>query len=271
MNCQKEAKSAFALPASIDIPFLDEGMIHLWSFTLDGAHDRCLALSSLLDLAESERARRFLRPIDESRFCVAHGMVRLILAGYVGVGPSDLRFRVGPAGKPALEDRGGIEFNLSHSGAWGLLAVTSVGPVGADIEFTRDMPELMQLARANFAPGEVAALERLPQAQRRDAFFAAWTRKEAFVKAIGDGLPFGLDSFEVELRPDYPAQILQVGLSSDAARSYSLHALQPVRGAWAAVVTIGRATSVIQMNLGEDWQRMILRRTVSTHRGVVTA
>ena len=242
------------LPTSMKSPILEDGHIHLWIFELEGSSDRLLAAEALLDVAEAGRAQRFVRQVDRDHFCVAHGLTRMILAGYVGAQPADLRYRFGPAGKPALVGFPELEFNLSHSGAWGLMAVTRVGRIGADIECARDVPDFMEIARGNFAPKEVVTLEGLPEVQRLDAFFAAWTRKEAFVKTLGLGLPFGLDGFEVEFRPDRPARLLQVGGSSDAARPYLLHALRPAPDAWAAVSVEGRATKLVQMRLNADWQ-----------------
>jgi 4'-phosphopantetheinyl transferase len=253
------ATHAPALPTSVKPPSLEDGHIHLWTFELDGRSDRRLAAQALLDVAEAERARRFVRQVDSDHFCVAHAATRMILAGYLGAAPADLQYRFGPAGKPALVGFPELEFNLSHSGAWGLLAVTRVGAIGVDIECVREMPDLMEIARGNFAPREVATLEGLPETQRLDAFFAGWTRKEAFVKTLGLGLPFGLDGFEVEFRPNRPARLLQVGGSTDAARPYLLHALRPAPGIWAAVSVEGRATELVQMRLNTDWQGVVVR------------
>lgn len=246
------------LPTSVKAPILEDGHIHLWTFELGGGSDRRLVAEASLDIAEAGRARRFVRSVDRDHFCVAHGVTRMILAGYVGAAPADLRYQFGPAGKPTLVGFPELEFNLSHSGAWGLLAITRVGPIGVDIECVRDMPDLLEIARGNFAPKEVATLEGLPEAQRLEAFFAGWTCKEAFVKTLGLGLPYGLDGFEVEFRPDVPARLLQVGGSSGAARPYLLHALRPAPGAWAAVSVQGRATRLVQMRLNADWQGMAM-------------
>lgn len=243
-----------AAPKSVKSSILEDGDIHLWTFELDGPSDRRVAAEALLDVSEAGRAQRFVRRVDRDRFCVAHGVTRMILASYVGVRPADLQYRFGPAGKPALAGCPELEFNLSHSGAWGLLAVTRAGPIGVDIECVRDMPDLMEIARGNFAPNEVATLEGLPETQRLEAFFAGWTRKEAFVKMLGLGLSFSLDGFEVEFRADRPARLLQVGGSSDAARPYWLHTLRPGPGAWATVSVDGRATKLVQMRLDADWQ-----------------
>jgi 4'-phosphopantetheinyl transferase len=260
------AARARALPTNVKPPMLEHDHIHLWTFELDGPPDCRLAAESLLDHAEVERSRRFVRPVDRDHFCIAHGVTRMILAGYLRERPADLGYRFGSAGKPALDGFPELQFNLSHSGAWGLLAVTRVGPVGVDIECVREMPDLMEIARENFAPKEVATLKCLPEAQRLDAFFAGWTRKEAFVKTLGDGLPFGLDGFEVEFRPDHPARLLQVGGSSDAAWPYLLHALRPVPGTWAAVSVEGRATELVQLRLDADWQGVAVGSERLLHR-----
>ena len=246
-----DAPGALGWRLQAEVPPLERGTVDLWLLALDGPAGRCEALARLLDPAEQERASRFVRRFDRDRFCVAHGLTRRVLAAYLGRDPNRIAYHYGLRGKPELSGGTALSFNLSHSGAWGLLAVVRAGPVGVDLELVRDIPDHAELARSNFAPGEVLALESLASADRRDAFFACWTRKEALVKSLGDGLFFGLDRFEVSLDPGRPAALLQIDGSMKAARTFSMHAFRPFLHCWCAVVVRGEAPALRCMILNE--------------------
>jgi 4'-phosphopantetheinyl transferase len=142
---------------------------------------------------------------------VAHGALRCILATYARCEPDVLVFREGPQGKPALawpvED---IPFNLTHTGGLALVAIAGSGRVGIDAETVRSEIEVEDLSRRFFAPAEAAEILALSPDAQLAAFFACWTRKEAFVKALGGGLSVPLDRFQVSVRGDEPARLLWV-------------------------------------------------------------
>ena len=151
----------------------------------------------LLDDSERARAERFLFDEDRRRFVASHAALRVALGNATERDPRSLRFVTGPHGKPSLaEPASGIQFNLSHSGARALIAIAVGRRVGVDIERDRGVDELA-LASRFFSEAEAAAIAGTPPANRRAAFFRIWTRKEAFVKAIGDGLTHPLASFHV--------------------------------------------------------------------------
>jgi 4'-phosphopantetheinyl transferase len=175
--------------------------VHVWSLRLDlsrTAHDR---LEGVLSAGEASRAERLVVAANRRRYVAAHGLLRLVLSGYLGVRPDHVALETGAGGKPRLANREGPRFNLSHAGALGLVAVSADREVGVDIEEIRDVGDLEGLAETCFSPVERAALTAVPAAQRRWAFFAGWTRKEAFLKVLGDGLSRPLDSFDVSLAP----------------------------------------------------------------------
>jgi 4'-phosphopantetheinyl transferase len=157
---------------------------------------------ALLDDEERARSMRFVRPPDRRRFVLAHATLRLFVARCLHVHPAAVRYEYGVHGKPRL--RAGLpslEFNLSHSGGLGLLAVARDRPVGTDVEQVRDVPEALSFADTLFSAAERQVLRSLPAAERQGAFFRCWTRKEAMVKAIGEGLGRALGSFDVDLAP----------------------------------------------------------------------
>jgi len=158
------------------------------------------------------------------RFIEARGMLRTILARYAESPPQSLNFVYGARGKPALLNHP-LQFNLAHSGDLLLLALTSGHELGVDVEQIRPLPHLATMAQDNFSPVEVHALYGLPQDQHETAFLKIWTRKEAFIKATGDGFKCPLASFDVSI--DEPAHLLRV--EGEDIQRWTLHhlALEP--------------------------------------------
>ena len=156
------------------------------------------------------------------------------------VSPEQLTFVYGPQGKPALHGAGeGVQFNLSHSRELALLAVTTLPAVGIDIEWMRPLDDMMGIAARFFAAGERARLAEMPAAQRHHAFFDCWTRKEAYIKAIGEGLSRPLHQFEVAFGPHEPARLLSVADDPAEAQRWSLRGFNPAPGYAAALVVPG--------------------------------
>jgi 4'-phosphopantetheinyl transferase len=157
---------------------------------------------ALLDAEEQRRSASFVHRADASRFVLAHAALRIVLARCLGIEPSAVRYESGAHGKPHLPTgAAALEFNLSHSAGVGLIAVARGLSVGVDVEEMRDLPDALEIAEAHFSPAERAALRSLPTDERRPAFFYCWTRKEAVIKATGEGLSQTLDSFDVDLAP----------------------------------------------------------------------
>lgn len=185
--------------------------VHLWRIPIGGEEWPAEDLL-LLDPGERARAARFVFARHRAPWIRARAALRRILARYVDATPETLPFQVGEWGKPSLCGSNGesLRFNLSHSGGLALLAVAWGREVGVDVERIRPTVELLDLATRFFSPSEVAALRAVDDARRERAFFACWSRKEALIKADGRGLSFGLDTFEVSLHPDHPAELLSV-------------------------------------------------------------
>jgi len=159
----------------------------LWLIALDAP----LRPSETETLADDERQRadRFVFAIDRQRFIAARSALRELLGRATGLHPSRIRFDYGAAGKPQLDGAPQLPFNLSHSGAVGLLAIGRDGPdpVGIDVELLRDVPDAMQLAESTFDPHECGELGAVDVAHRSATFLAGWTRREACLKAAGTG------------------------------------------------------------------------------------
>lgn len=222
-----------------DVPrLLGSHEVHLWWMDLAAPAWPLEALPKWLDAEETARAARFHFEVHRQRFVAAHGQMRALLGAYTGQAPETLRFTREALGMPRLETPGRAEplgFNLSHSDDQGLLAIARTATIGADIEVQRHLTDLDSLALRNFAAAELRALRALPAARRHDAFFAAWTRKEAYVKALGAGLSVPLDGFEVALHPDEPAALRSIRGSQAAAKAWTLWAARPLPSSWAAI------------------------------------
>ena len=153
-----------------------------------------------------------------------------MLAHYLGCPPNEIEFIYGPKGKPELRDSSRIRFNASHSGQIALYAFTLGCELGVDVEELRELDDAESIAVRFFSIGEVSELLSLKPEDRGLAFFHCWTRKEAYVKAIGDGLAIPLDRFQVTLLPGAPARFVQIARDMETASDWTLHHLEPAPG-----------------------------------------
>jgi 4'-phosphopantetheinyl transferase len=155
-------------------------------------------------------------------------VLRALIASYLHVAPETVSFSYGPKGKPALIGAAcSLSFNVSNSGEIAVYVFTRGCEIGVDVEHRRRAVEIEHIAQRFFAPREVNTLLALPEDSRHDAFFNCWTRKEAYIKAVGDGLSVPLDSFEVTLRPGDPARMIALNRSEAEAARWTMHAFTP--------------------------------------------
>jgi 4'-phosphopantetheinyl transferase len=172
------------------------------------------SLAGLLSADERQRAGRFAFERDRRRYIVARARLRQLLGERLGAAPESLQFVYNPHGKPALARRPGqrdLRFNVSHCGEVAAYAFADGRDVGVDVEEVRELPDADDLAMRLFSRRERAAYMRLPVRERPQGFFNCWTRKEAFIKALGEGLSHPLEAFDVSLAPGKPARLLRVG------------------------------------------------------------
>jgi 4'-phosphopantetheinyl transferase len=212
---------------------LSEDEVHVWRACVLQPLATIQNLRSLLSEDEIARAERFYFEKDRHRFIVSHGLLRILLASYLNtpfIGASQLRFSNNDYGKPSLDlDRQDwtLNFNLSHSGELVLFAFTSTRQIGVDIEYMRPILDYQSLAEHYFSPLENRMLQALPASARLEAFYQCWTRKEAYIKARGKGLSIPLDLFDVSLRPDEPAALLNSREDPQETERWRLCALHP--------------------------------------------
>jgi len=233
---------ATAWPAIAHVLPLDQDEVHVWLADLSRSGDSSGQLASILSEDERNRAARFHFPRDADRWMVSRMVLRSILGSYLGVEASAVQFCVGPWGKPELTasfQRHLLQFNASRSDGLGLYAVARNRRVGVDIERLRPFPDLRAIAAQILSPREHQTLGELPPAEQCAAFFNCWTRKEAYIKALGEGLVHPLERFSVSLTPDGPLKLEGVGSKSAEVGRWSLSALAPVPGYAAALAIEG--------------------------------
>jgi 4'-phosphopantetheinyl transferase len=216
--------------------------LHIWRASLDVPPASLQRFSTYLLPAESARAQRFVFPSDRDHFIVGRGILRALLSRYLLQPPASIHILEGSRGKPYFSREGdgpSLRFNVSHSYGLALYVFAVQREVGIDIEKIRPEFATMEIAERYFSAREREELRGLPAGLRTEGFFLCWTRKEAYVKARGDGLQIPLDSFDVSLTPSQPA-ILK---SADSAR-WSLRSFCPAPECVAAVVAEGSGGNV---------------------------
>lgn len=198
-------------PEISEVPPPAHDEIHVWHQSFCHEAAEVDAFRGLLSSDELQRAARFRFDKDRSEFMVSRGTLRRLLGCYLQVPPKELRFAYSAYGRPGLAGDAPstmLDFNVSHSGGVALLAFARDRKIGIDVEKVRRDFGTSEIAERFFSTAERAALRDLPQQQRHEAFFRCWTRKEAFIKALGEGLSHPLDQFDVSLAPGTPAALL---------------------------------------------------------------
>lgn len=247
---------------------LARDQVHVWRAGLDLPESTIARLRDTLSADEVGRSERFHLPEHRRRFIAARGLLRAILGRYLRIGPECVRFHYGCHGKPAVVveprgqtrtppltglsapagDRGQaasprseptLQFNLAHAAELAVYAFSWGRRVGVDLErLDRDVAYL-EIAQRFFSPREQGLIDSLPAHERGIAFFNCWTRKEAYLKARGDGLSIPLDQFEVTVLPGEPAMLLQAAFDPGEVARWSLQEVEPGRGYIAALAVEG--------------------------------
>jgi len=212
--------------------------VHVWAAHLDLNLEALARLAAILSEEEQQRAARLRFERHHNRFIAARGILRSLLATYLDYAPDLLQFGYGPNGKPALSGpfaRSGLSFNLAHSENLALIAVSHSGPLGVDVEYIRPLSDTDELVARFFSSRENALFRALPDGQKNAAFFNLWTRKEAWLKATGEGIAHSLNRVEVTFLPGEPAQLLALPEKPTLNRDWVLRELTPRTGFVGAV------------------------------------
>jgi 4'-phosphopantetheinyl transferase len=224
----------------VDRPALSIGEIHVWTARLVDEHCATADLLPILSREERAQAAQFSFERDRVRFIQAHGVVRKILSDYSDGDAATLTFARNRHGKPYLIPRANdpnLQFSVSHSSNYCVLAVRLDHSIGIDVEKVRDLPQAIDIVQSYFTPAESRALAALRETSQRDAFFVLWTHKEATVKGLGISLAAHLGRIEFDLDPaDRPRLVAWDGDQS-VAQKWSILRLDPAPGYVAAVAS----------------------------------
>jgi 4'-phosphopantetheinyl transferase len=218
--------------------------------SLQVPESRFAQLRATLSTDEQGRAARYYFLRDQQRFIVARGSLRAILSMYLPLEANRVRFRYSPHGKPELDTAVGsardkLQFNMTHSEELALCAISCARRVGIDVERIRSGFASSRLAEGFFAPREVAALRSLPPPDQERVFFTCWTRKEAYLKARGEGLIMPLDAFEVSLLPEAAPALLRTPADPAEVTRWSLFELDVGPGYSASLAVDGRVSRLV--------------------------
>jgi 4'-phosphopantetheinyl transferase len=221
--------------------------IHIWRvFTSqDNASDENKL--NVLSGDELARAERFHKIDDANRFIEQRATLRAILGWYLGVLPRDIRIDYTPLGKPKLHspnNKHNLEFNITHSGELMLVALTTDRNVGIDVERIRPMADIRRMIELYFSPGDFEELSSYNESERLAAFFCGWTRKEALLKAIGEGLQLPLDKIDVSWDPEETRPSLIIPADLRGLSDYHLFSFHPADSYVAALAVEGEIWNV---------------------------
>lgn len=235
---------------------LSPEIIHIVRVRLDLPQEQILELMHGLSEEERIRAERFRFDEPRSRFVACRSTLREILGHCYGITPGAIVFGYGAHGKPEIvanteSPRPDVQFNISHSGVWGLIAVTIGAVVGVDIEEYDSRAELLRLSERFFAASEAAELTNLPATKQQAGFYRGWTSKEAYIKATGRGMSLPLSSFRVTIDPDRPASLISVMDQPNEPARWTVHSFD-VAPNYAAAVMVAQPHCRVEL---WDWNR----------------
>lgn len=220
---------------------LPENEVHLWRIDLSAVATAENRWQKTLSADERTRAARFHFERDRRHFTATRALLRTILASYVAADPPDLVFRYSEREKPSLDSQfSAVQFNVSHSGNAALMAFARRRELGVDIEIIRDDFDPSALAHRFFSKHEQIQLAALDPSEKFPGFFRCWTRKEAYIKAVGTGLSLPLDQFDVSIRAGEQNALLATRPEAAEAAEWSLREVPVTDGYIAALCVRGR-------------------------------
>lgn len=210
--------------------------MEVWCARLDQPAEILAELAEVLSSDEQARANRYRFGSIRDRFVVGRAIVRFLLSDYLNLSPTEIEFAYGPHGKPYLTTERPFNFNLANSEDLAVFAFSPNIRLGIDLEFIRPVNEMARIATSYFSELEKKMLFELPKSARLEAFFQCWTRKEAYLKALGEGLTHPLATFSVTLGPNEPPRLLEVEGEPDASQRWNFYSFVPSDGFIAALI-----------------------------------
>jgi 4'-phosphopantetheinyl transferase len=234
----------FRVPECLELPSQE---VHVWQADLDAPAFPENRPPALLSKDEYERAGRYQFARDRRRYVAGRLILRILLSAYLKTNPNGVSFHYSQNGKPRLGCTSEIRFNVSHSDKMAVFAFVRGREVGVDVEQIHRDIAVQEIAGRFFSQVEQAAFAKVPKELKRDAFFRCWTRKEALVKAKGDGLSLPLDQFDVSLLAGQSARLLGTRPDPGERHRWSMWELDAGPGYAAALVAEGKGMRVVEM------------------------
>ena len=233
----EEIRLHWQRPAAL--PDLERDDVHIWAVDLTRPSPSLQLVRQLLAADELERANKFHFDEDREFYIYARGVLRLLIGRYQKLPPEDVTLVYGEQGKPALAEDSSLTFNVSHAFGVALIGFARKRDIGVDIEMIRPLSDARAVARRSFSATEFEEWTAVAEPQKMQAFFNCWTRKEAYIKATGQGLACPLGSFAVTLVPEETAALLHINGSQVQAAQWHLEAVVPAQNYVGAVLVAG--------------------------------
>jgi 4'-phosphopantetheinyl transferase len=249
-------------PSHLELPHNE---IHLWCAPLTNSKQSLDQITSILSPDEQDRASKFIYSDDRRKFMIGRYILRNILAFYTEKDPRDVEIHYTPLNKPFLPEsyEQNIQFNLSHSEDLMAVAIARDVAVGIDIESTSYPQEELDLAREFLSPKEILKLDKIPELQKKDAFLNAWTRKEAYLKAVGKGIDESLSEIEVTMEPGEPPRYISLYGDTQEASHWFLQSIQPGVGYIGSIACRQRGLRLASWHWPEDDLAYFTKRHIS--------
>lgn len=223
---------------------LSERAVHIWAIRTKVLNSIVAEFEQFLIPDEVTRAARFGLDLPRHTYIVTRGFLRLLLSKYLAADPRRIPFSYTSRGKPVLGLDTRINFNVTHSSGMAAIALALDCRLGIDLEEIRPLPGLEDIAKRFFCPEEAAEILSCSAKERERSFFRCWTRKEAYIKAVGEGLHIPLDSFRVTVKPDEFARFVHLGRDASVAEAWTLHDINLASDCAAAVTYDDRVRSL---------------------------
>jgi 4'-phosphopantetheinyl transferase len=228
--------------------------IHIWAMPIQAREQDISRFELALSSDEKERSDRFHFSHLRHSFILTRGALRFLLGRYLNIAPSELQLGYSATGKPFVTSQANLKFNISHSGDIALYAFSTASELGIDVERIRRLPDMLDIASEFFCQEEFREISSLPVEQRDLSFFLCWTRKEAYIKAIGTGLSVPLNEFRVTVRPEEPARLLHIHNDEQRAKDWTLHDLTDEMNYAAALAYQGEPRPILMRSLSDPSQ-----------------
>ena len=221
-----------------------ERTVHIWAIQTKVPSAAVAQCEECLTPEEVTRAARFGLDGPRHSFIVARGSLRRLLGKYLAADPLGIPLAYTPKGKPVLALDTRMNFNVTHSSDMAAIALALDCRIGIDLEEIRPLPDLEDIAKRFFCSEESAEILSYSARERESSFFRCWTRKEAYIKAVGEGLHMPLDSFRVAVKSGDCAKFIHIGGDAKAAEAWTLHDLNLASNCAAAVAYEDRVRSL---------------------------